>query len=625
MAPPYRWLDHGNFAGGMVQDVPRHMLPDGAVWDALDCFVGEEGTLHKRGATKTALSSATVASGSLVCVCQSNDEFPIVKGFIVDESAGAGANILVFTFTPASGTFAVTSNTSGQAVSANGCGRPFQHGDFAVFPVRAPATIGAGTAYRPFGYMGGSTNSSRTSTTNLTVTAGSKTITGLAAGDTAAMAAGDVLSLSKNAANDKYHGRVVSVNVGAGTMNVTPVPTQSFTTGTGTWLSFSVLYFVDWIGAGTTSFRGAQGGASWQNRLVLVGVSAELASAVIAHYPNRIIWSLLPTETSSVNTDADGNMWSMNYGFPANNYADAPWMTQILGCEPVSDGELLITGRPMCSRLVGTLNTNTSTSGGLTYELRPLNQKIPCIDDRATVRTPQGVMMMGPDGIYLYREGNLINTMVGRIQNYYLDNYANAVVYGAGVLPNNHYYLSTEVGTLLCNMDGFRWTRLLAPNTQITNCFTDPADATRVFAGMYKVGSSSTTTKLLRADYLVNPGSAATTDVFGTGPLMTVKTKTYIDGDASRLKQFRHIEGTVRMPGSTGTVTVTSQPGLDGEETGATLGTYSVATSAQSKRFDGTTLSRAMGLQFAQTGNPDECELIDIDLAVRPARLGRIA
>jgi hypothetical protein len=106
---------------------------------------------------------------------------------------------------------------------------------------------------------------------------------------------------------------------------------------------------------------------------------------------------------------------------------------------------------------------------------------------------------------------------------------------------------------------------------------------------------------------------------------MTVKTKTYIDGDASRLKQFRHEEVTVRMPGSTGTVTVTSQPGLDGEETGATLGTISNATSAQSKRYDTTTISRAMGLQIAQTGNPDECEFIDVDIAVRPLRPGRVA
>jgi hypothetical protein len=298
-------------------------------------------------------------------------------------------------------------------------------------------------------------------------------------------------------------------------------------------------------------------------------------------------------------------------------------MNAVLGLEPVSDGELLITGRPLCSRLVGTLNTNTSTSGGLTYELRPLNQRIPCISDRATVRTPQGTMVMGPDGIYLYREGNLINTMVGRIQNLFLDTYASATVYGAGILPSNHYYLSTEQGLLLCNMDGFRWTKF--QNTAITNNFADPSNTGRVFSCRYQPGTASNTTKLVRADYLVNPSSAATTDVSGTGPLMTVKTKTYTDGDASRLKQFRHEEVTVRMPGSTGTVTVTSQPGLDGEETGATLGTISNATSAQSKRYDTTTISRAMGLQIAQTGNPDECELVDVDIAPRPLRAGRVA
>jgi hypothetical protein len=597
------------------------MLPDTAVWDAVDCFVGEEGTLHKRGSTVTALSGATVASASVLAVCQSNDDVPLLKGYIIDESAGAAGFLLVYSFTPATGTFAVSSNTSVQWVSANGIGRPFQHGDFNLFPVRSPATLAAGTNYRPFGFVGGSTNTSRTATTNLTVTAGSKTITGFTAPDAAAIAAGDIMLLQKNAANDKYIGRVTQVS--GTTVSVTPTPTRSFTTGTGTWVTGTVSTLYDYSTTGVTSFRGAQGGASWQNRVIIVAPSPEIAAGVVAHNPTRVIWSLLPTETSTVNTIADGLMWAASYGYPANNYADIPWMTQALGAEPVSDGELLITGRPICSRLVGTLNTNTTTSGGLTYELRPLNQRIMCIDDRATVRTPQGVMMMGPDGIYLYREGNLINTMVGRIQNLFLDTFASATVYGAGVLPSNHYYLSTEQGLLLCNMDGFRWTKF--QNTAITNAFNDPSNTTRVFSCRYQPGTASNTTKLVRADYLVNPSSAAVTDVSGTGPLMTVKTKTYTDGDASRLKQFRHEEVTVRMPGSTGTVTVTSQPGLDGEETGATLGTISNGTSAQSKRYDTTTISRAMGLQVAQTGNPDECEFIDVDVAVRPLRPGRVA
>jgi hypothetical protein len=597
------------------------MLPDGAVWDATDCFVGEEGTLHKRGSTVTALSSASTVSATCIGVCQSSMETDFLKGYIMDESAGAGVSFKVGAFTPGSGTFAVTVHTQPTILSSgNGFGRPFQHGGYAIFPVRAP-TVQTSAAYRMFAAHAGSTNSTRASTTNLTITSGSRAITGFSAPDIAAMAPGDILYLPKNAALDLYLGRITSIS--GTTCYVFPTPTRSFTSGTGGWQSLTSMAYVDMLGTGTTAWRGAQGGASWQNRVIFGGVVRELAAAVYEALQNRIIWSLLPTETSAVSALIDGDLWLSNYGYPANNYADVPWMNLVMGLEPVSDGELLITGRPICSRLVGTLNTNTSTSGGLTYELRPLNQKIQCVNDLATVRTPQGVMMMGPDGIYLYREGNLINTMVGRIQNYFLDSIASATIYGAGTLPSNHYYLSTSAGLLLCNMDGFRWTR--GQNLELTNSFADPSATGRIFACRYQPGTTSNTTKLVRADYLVNPSSTATTDAWGTGPLMTVKTKTYTDGDASRLKQFRHEEVTVRMPGSTGTVTVTSQPGLDGEETGATLGTISNATSAQSKRYDTTTISRAMGLQIAQTGNPDECEFIDVDIAVRPLRPGRVA
>lgn len=607
----------------MVQDVPRHMLPEGAVWDALDCFVGEEGTLHKRGSTVTALSSTTVASASCVAIASSSDETNINRGYIVDESPGAGNLFLVYGFTPATGTFAVTAVGANSTVGGNGVGRPFQHDGFAIIPTRAPLTVPASSSYRAALVMSGSTAASYGNTTNVTVTAGAKTVTGFSAPDIAAMQIGQIIWLAKNAANDLYYGRITNI-VGT-TAYVYPTPTQSFTTGTGTWLILGVGYVGRLATLSTHSFRGSQCGASWQNRMLLGAPTAEIAAGVSNAYTNRIVWSLLPTELSSLNPDMDGSLWMDDNGWPANNYADVPWMMKILGMEPVSDGELLILGNPICSRLVGTLNTNTSTSGGLTYELRQLNQRIPCINDLATVRTPQGVMMMGPDGIYLYREGNLINTMVGRIQNYFLDNYANAVVYGAGVLPSNHYYLSTEVGTLVCNMDGFRWTRWLAPNTQITNAFNDPSDTTRVFACRYKPGSASNTTKLIRADYLVQPGSAATTDVSGTGPGMIVKTKTYTEGDASRLKQFRHIGVTVRIPGSSGTVFVESAAGLDGEESLIPIGNFGVATSPQSKRYDRTTISRAMGLTITQTGNPDECELIDVDMAPRPLRQGRVA
>jgi hypothetical protein len=617
------WLHHGNFAAGMVQDVPRHMLPENAVWDALDCFIGEEGTLHKRGSTVTALSSGSTISGSCVTFAQSSVETEILRGYVLDESNGVGGQLITGAFTPGAGTFAITSASWVNAlISGNGLGRPFQHFGYAIVPMRSPLA-GSTSFYRMFAAMSGGVNTSRSTTPALTITSGDRTITGFSASDTAAYTVGDSIFIQKNAATDKYIGKITAI--GATSVVVSPAPTRSFTSGTGGATVNSMQQFLDFASpaVGTAAWRGAECGASWQNRVVFGGVTRERSSGVYEHLKNRIIWSLLPTETSTVNALADGNLFMSNYGYPESNYADVPWMDLVMGVEPVSDGELLILGRPICSRLVGTLNTNTTTSGGLTYELRPLNQRIPCISDKATVRTPSGVMMMAPDGVYLYHNGNLINTMIGRIQNYFLDNIANATIYGSGMIQSNHYYLSTSAGVLVCNMDGFRWTRF--QNVDITNCFKDPQDTTRIFAARFQPGTASNTTKLVRIDYLANPSSSATTDVAGTGPTMTVKTKTYDNDEPSRLKQFRHERVTIRMPGSSGTVTISSTPGLDGEESGATLGTITNAASAQSKRYDTTTLSRAMALTITQTQNPDECELIDVDIAARALRVERVA
>lgn len=614
------WLDpdeHGDFSAGMIQDAPRHMLPRQAVWDAQDCFINEDGTLHKRGSTVTALSSASVASASVIGYSQlDHDDASLVRGYVVDESAGAGVALLVYGFTPGSGTFAASALPATQTLtSGNGLGRPFMHNGYLVVPVRPPSAQSS-SVYRPAVIMGGGVGLGQAiagTGASTVITAGSKTITGFAAGDVSSMGVGDIISITKSAANNRYMGRVTKVS--GTTASVTPTPTQSWVGPLAGSLGYSAFHWRDFNASGTTSFRGAQCGASWQNRCLFAAVPIEIAAASFEWHPNRIIWSLLPTETASVNTTADGDLWLSNYGFPVSNYLDVPWMDFIRGLEPVSDGEMLVLGRPQCSRLVGTLNTNTTTSGGLTYELRPVNQKIQCVNDKATVRTPSGVMMMGPDGIYLYRDGNFINTMVGRIQSYFLTNIANATIYGAGALQNNHYYISTSAGMLVCNMDGFRWTRF--QNVDLANNFFDPQDTTRIFSCRYQPGTSSNTTKIVRQDYLLNPSSSATTDVSGTGPLMSVQTRIETEGEASQLKQWRHAKVAARMPGSTGTLTITETPGLDGEESSTSLGTLSNATSVQVARYDRTTLSRGYGLTIAQTGNPNECELVDVDYAAR--------
>ena len=59
MAGTIQYASHANFFTGMVRDIPRHLIPDGAVFDATNIVITNSGSLAKRGAATTALSSAS--------------------------------------------------------------------------------------------------------------------------------------------------------------------------------------------------------------------------------------------------------------------------------------------------------------------------------------------------------------------------------------------------------------------------------------------------------------------------------------------------------------------------------------------------------------------------------------
>jgi hypothetical protein len=55
MAGTLKYVSHANFGLGMIQDSPRHLLPDGAVWDASNIVITRSGSLAKRGASTSAI------------------------------------------------------------------------------------------------------------------------------------------------------------------------------------------------------------------------------------------------------------------------------------------------------------------------------------------------------------------------------------------------------------------------------------------------------------------------------------------------------------------------------------------------------------------------------------------
>jgi hypothetical protein len=293
-------------------------------------------------------------------------------------------------------------------------------------------------------------------------------------------------------------------------------------------------------------------------------------------------------------------------------------MEAILGLEPINSGELLVLGYPRLHRIVGYFSTQTTQAGGgLTWETRPIEDRVSCVSDAATDSTPQGVMFAAPGGIYLYHGGRAEDVMRGRVKNLWAaDLLAGAVITGGGYIGNDHYYVSTTARHFLCNMEGFRWSD--GGLTSIDGAVPDPTRPNRYYGFRKNPGTAADTTKVFRLDTVLDPSSANKTDAHAGwgGPSMRLQTRVFSEGDIQRLKRTNHVYLTLRVPGSGTTVTVTATPGVDGEETPIVLGTFANATSAVMKRFLLNAISRGMALKIERTaGAPDELELVGLKIA----------
>lgn len=631
-----RWQSHSDFSAGMVQDFARHMLPDRAVWDAFDCFLQEDGTMAQRGAAITALSAANVVSPADMMILDSSEPDDVLRGIIYDESGGVGTSLKTSAFTPGAGTFAPTvpSAIAGGWVTPTGGSRPIKYYNRILRANGIPSVLTGGHTYRPLSIFGGGAHAltARTGTVTITATQGDNVLTGFAIADVAAMEVGNIVTLI--GATQLYIGRIIAIP-STTTIAVSPTPSiATWNTGANTWAVRSMASS-NLLTTGTpTWICGARSVAAWGERVVLGGVAYDLLNSgtKLQVNANRIVWGLLPAIDSTVfgSFTVDGFREGVVDSFLARDFTDVMGAETILGLEPVNAGELLVISQPRLHRVVGYFSTQTTQAGGgLTWETRPIQDNVFPVSDRATATTPQGVVFAGADGVYLYRDGRARNMMDGRIKNLWISTLqGGATVTGGGYIGQDHYFVSLTTGWFLCNMDGFRWTS--GALSSIGGAVPDPTRPGRYYGFRKNPGTASDTTKVFRLDTVLSPGNANRTDAHAwnasSGPAMSVKTRVYVEGDPSRLKRYRHIRLTVRMPGASGTITVTETPGLDAEESSATLGTIATpATSPQVSRYDRVAISRGYALTIAKTaGSPDEIELLDLDIASTQLRAGRI-
>lgn len=465
---PLKYLDDGNYAEGVIKDIPSWLLPKGAVSDSSNMIFDRPGVARQRGGI-SALSAlgAQTAFATTLGFARSSDDAPLLELMAANGKTGH-----LYRINNATGAATDLGIPLGAAADTT-YGRGVQHFGFVAFP---GAGLGSGSTNRTLLCAGAVSATTFTGTATATVAAGSKLITLSGADVTTNIKVGHVF-FGQNGTN-YYVGRVTAI-VSATTFNVWPTPTVAFTISAGSCQSRPF----------TTGINAACA-ASFQNRLLLGNV---VDNNTAQPYDRRFIYSILPTETWT-NTGlqlVQGAGFAYPFpgsGYPDLNFIDMPGTDPFVGMEPISDNELLILAarRPVVFR--GNLVTQlATTSQQVTFDISEMDKNAGCATDHAIQRTPRGIMWAGVDGVFVYTGSDVVNVLEGRMATYWrtLARSSTFAIHGSAYLRGHYLVAGTSAGTafqLLINLASREYT--FAPQTgiDIFGAVLNPATPSQVFA-----------------------------------------------------------------------------------------------------------------------------------------------
>lgn len=678
MAGTLQYASHANFSVGMVRDIPRHLLPEGAVYDATNIVITNSGSLAKRGASSTALTTATSQAPSEMGAQRSantDGRSRLYTGAVLDTGfaqfgsmpfSSAGQTLSTFT----------SSITTGEL------GRPTTYGDSIVFAV-------SGTGTSPTAWCGGadfSETAANYSASGLSIT----TVVGNNTINVGATAAGNIkiggyVHLSNG--TDEYTGRVVNVASPNIVVDPAPIYAKTFT---------SLAYYPVLPQVGTNndgqyvSSAGCVGTfvSGGDSRIVLGNIKiTNVATGAVQSHPNRIVWSVREASDATV-SNCDGIVQATRAGFPKLNYIDIEDIEQVIALVPIGSGNMLVVGTKQCVLLAGQLLTQSAGQteaslgrGGLTASIRGFPQQVGCISAKSVQRTSAGVMFAAADGVYLTDGSSLINTMTNKISNLWGDSLSGGTifafdsstfssppdavapfvagtdvfapsgytlgVYGSANINDSHYYVSLASGGFLCDLRSkYGWTRIQAGQLEIAASTAD-ADQTsnRIYAIKYGADATvSSTDRVIRLDPVVSPAQTSV-DADGSTVNASITTKAYTEGDPAQKRRYRHTLATYQLvggdstypssttypstdlfPGSSGGYfTVTAVRGLDGAGTSTLIGTTTAtSTTSTVDRYDHQTLNQAVTYVIETFSAPPAFQLYEITNAFNQLRPGRV-
>ena len=670
MAGTVQYASHSNFFTGMVRDIPRHLIPDGAVYDASNIVITNSGSLAKRSGTTRVLSSSTSMAPTQIAAQRSANVDD--KKFLYPAAVN-GAALQVASLPYSSSIADLTSFTT--SITANAISTPTIYGDSAVYPV---ASAGGSS---PFAWCGGVDFSAKTEAESTTVVAFS-TVAGnpiLNVGGTAApkMSIGGYIFLS-NGGTDEYTGRIIGTTGSTVTVDPAPLYAKAYTSAA----YYPILPQVgtrndgQYVASAGCIGTFASGG---DTRLVVGDVRiVDNTTGQSTQHPNRIMWSVREAADATV-SQVDGLVQATRAAFPQLNYIDVEDIERIIALVPVGSGNMMVLGTRNCVMLSGYLLTqsggvaNASLSrGGITANIRGFSQQVGCSSAKSVQRTSAGVMFAAQDGVYLTDGATLVNTMTKKIANLWGDYAGGPVsftfnkslfggpdgfasgsaatgIFGSANINDSHYYISTASGGFLCDLrNQFGWTRIPQGQLQISASATDPDQTSnRVYATKYgTTTATSSYDRVVRLDRVVVPDNYPY-DVDGTAFNAQIITRAYAEGDPAQKRRYRHAMFTYNLfgglglyPSTTtyvstntfpsigiGSFSVTATKGLaaDGDEVslGTKTATYGSSFSGVA-RFDNQVLSQAVTYTITTSQYPLSFSLYEITNGYNQLRPGRV-
>lgn len=688
MAGTLKYVSHANFGLGMIQDSPRHLLPDGAVWDASNIVITRSGSLAKRGASTSAILAKSSIVPKSIGAQKSAAGDGLSKLYALSLNGSTGVTVssldLASTQQPL---YSFNSSLTTNAFGAN----PVVFGDSCVFSLDGPSTLA---------FCGGQSMQNAVEhsapSVSIVITAGSNVLP-VGASIAPQCAVGGYVHLSI-VGTSEYTGRITAKD--ATTITVDPPPVAAFTA-----TSFAFYPVLPMVGTrnGLSGSNGAYPVAAGcvgtfssgrDTRLLLGDVTVfTTTGATATRYPNRVMWSARE-KTDAATPNCDGLIQATRGGWPQLNYIDIEDIDRILALVPIGSGNLLVVGGNQCVMLSGSLTTQIEASAvnlaknDLSVTIRAFPQRVGCLSAKSVQSTSKGVMFASRDGVYITDGSKLVNTMDGRISNFWTENNdpinpiiwdaslwdgpdvwsagtANDAVNGSANINDSHYFISMAKQGFFCDMrSGFAWTRVPASQLQIGGSVVDPEQTSnRVYAfpSNYATNAPSSMDRVMRLDPVVIPSSGVI-DADGTGFTSFFETRAYVEGDPAQKRRFRHLLVTFQaaltyglFPSSTlypaqpqlasglsvlvnsaslypsslynAGFDVDAWEGLDPDTSTtpvSTSNTTSSSTTSQTVRYDSQVISNAVSFRVTTTGTPSSLVFYEFTNAFNQLRPGRV-